>query len=47
MIHSWGLKFVAMIFSVIILTKNYYFVGSRIRGFDPPLKPQKLVPHIN
>ena len=30
MIHSWGSKFVGMIFSFIILTKNYYFVGTCI-----------------
>ena len=42
-----GFKFVAIIFSFIIHTQNRYFVGTRIRGQDPPWKPRKLVPHEN
>ena len=47
MIHSKGSQFLAMIFSFITFTKNYYFVGTRICGLDPPRKPGKLVPHEN
>ena len=25
--------------------ENYHFVGTGVRGSDPPQKPQKLVPH--
>ena len=45
MTHSWGLKFVAIVFSFIIHTENYHFVGTGIRGSDPPRKPRKLVTH--
>ena len=40
-----GLKYVAIVFSFIIHRENYHFVGTRIRGSDPPRKPRKLVPH--
>ena len=36
MTHSWGLKFVAMLFSFIVYTKNHYFVGTGIHGLDTP-----------
>ena len=42
MIHSLGSKFVAIIFSCIILSENYHFVGTGIRGTDPPRKPPKI-----
>ena len=42
--HSWGLKFVVIVFSFIILTENRYFLGTENRGSDPPRKPRKLVP---
>ena len=45
MTYLCGLKFVAIVFSFIIHTKNYHFVGTGIRGSDPPRKPRKLVPH--
>ena len=45
MTHSWGSKFVAIVFSFIIHTENYNSLGTRIHGLDPPRKPQKLVPH--
>ena len=46
MIHSWGSKFVAIVFS-LIHTENYHFVGTctGICGSDSPRKPLKLVPH--
>ena len=40
MTHSWGSKFMAIVFSFIIHTENYYLVGTGICGSDPP---QKLV----
>ena len=36
MTHSWGSKFVAIVFSFIIHTENYNFVGNGIRGLDLP-----------
>ena len=45
--HSWGSKFVAIAFSLIIHTENCFFVGTKFRGYDPPRKPLKLVPHEN
>ena len=45
MTHSWGSKFVAIVFSLIIHTENYHFMGTGIGGSDPPRKPRKLVPH--
>ena len=45
MAHSWGSKFVAIVFSFIIHTENHHFVGTGIRGSDPPRKPRKLVLH--
>ena len=45
--HSSGSEFVAIVFSFIIHTENRYFVGTRIRGSDPPQIPRKLVPHKN
>ena len=39
--HSWGSKFVAIIFSFIPHTKNSYFMGTGIRGLDPPRKPRQ------
>ena len=42
---SSGSKFVAIVFSFIIHTENYHFVGTGIRGSDPPRKTRKLVPH--
>ena len=45
MTHSWGSKFVAFVFSFIIHTESLHFVGTGIRGSDPPRKPRKLVPH--
>ena len=44
MTHSWGSKFVAIVFSFIIYTENHLFVGTGIRESDPL---QKLVPHEN
>ena len=35
-----GSKFVAIIFSYIIHTENNHFVGTVIRGSDPPRKPR-------
>ena len=35
MTHSWGSKFVAIVFSFIFYTENYHFVGTGIRGSDP------------
>ena len=43
--HSWGSKFVAIVFSFIIHIENYCLVGTEIRGSDPPQQPGKLVPH--
>ena len=40
-------KFVAILFSFIIHTENYYYVGTGIRGMDPPSKPRKFVPDEN
>ena len=40
-------RFVVMVFSFIIHTENCYFIGTEIRGSDPPRKPQKLVPGTN
>ena len=37
-------KFVVIVFSFIIHTENHYFVGTEIRGWDPP---RKLIPHEN
>ena len=45
MTNLWGSKFMAMVFSFIIHTENYHFVGTGIRGSDHPQKPRKLVPH--
>ena len=45
MTHSWDSIFVAIVFSFIIHTESYHFVGIRIRGLDTPRKPRKLVPH--
>ena len=45
MTHSWGSKFVAIVFSFIIHTENYPFMGTGIRGSDSPRKPRKLVSH--
>ena len=36
MTHSWGSKFVAIVFSFINHTENHYFMGAGIHGFDPP-----------
>ena len=36
MTHSWGSKFVAIVFSFISHTEKYHFVGTGIRGSDPP-----------
>ena len=44
---SAGFKIRAIVFSFIIHSENHLFVGTRIRGFDPPRKPRKLVPHEN
>ena len=43
--HSWGSKFVFRVYSFIIYTENCYSVGTGTRGWDPPQKPRKLVPH--
>ena len=42
-------KFMVTVFSFIMhsITEIHYFVGTRIRGSDPPRKPRKLVPHEN
>ena len=45
MTHSCGSEFMAIVFSFIIHTENYHFVGTEIRGLDPPQKPRQLVPH--
>ena len=45
--HSWGSKFLAIVFSLIIRTENHYFMGTRIRGSDPTRIPRILVPHEN
>ena len=45
MTYSWGLKFLAIIFSFIIYTENRYFVGTGIRQLDPPRTPWNLVFH--
>ena len=45
MIDLWGSKFVAIVFSIIIITENYHFVVTGIHGLDPPQKPRKFVPH--
>ena len=45
MTHSWGSKFVDIVFSFIIHTENHLFVGTGIRGSNPPRKPRKSVPH--
>ena len=37
--------FVAIVFSFIVYTEKHLFVGTGIRGSDPPRKPRKLVPH--
>ena len=44
--HSWGSKFMAIVFSFIIHTEKSYFLGTRIRGSDPPRKliPMKIKP---
>ena len=47
MTHLWGSKFVAIVFPFIIHTDNYLFVGTGIRGSDPPRKQRILVPHEN
>ena len=39
----WGSKFVVIVFSFMIQTENYNFVGTRNRGSDPPRKPRKLI----
>ena len=36
MTHSLGSKFVAIVFSFISHTENFYFVGIEIPGLDPP-----------
>ena len=45
MTHSWGSKFMAIVFSFIFHTENYHFMGIGIHGSDLPQKPRKLVPH--
>ena len=45
--HSRGSKFVDIVFPFIIHTENHHFVGTGIRGSNPPRKPRKLVPHEN
>ena len=35
MTHSWGSKFVVIVFYFIVHTKIRYFVGTRIRWSDP------------
>ena len=46
MIHVWDSKFMAIVFSFIIHTENYYnFMGIGTPGSHPPQKPQKLIPH--
>ena len=42
MTHSWGSKFVAIVFSFIIHTENYSFVGTGIRGLYPSTKTTKI-----
>ena len=42
MTHSRGSKFVDIVFSFIMHTENYHFVGTGIRGSDLPRKPRKL-----
>ena len=46
MTHSWGSKFVEIIvFFLIMHTENRCCMGTGISGWDPPRKPQKLIPH--
>ena len=40
-------KFMAKAFSFTIHTENYFFMGTRFLGSDPPPKPPKLVPYEN
>ena len=47
MTRSWGSKYVALVFSFIIHTDHRHFVGTGIRGLDPPRKPRKLESHEN
>ena len=42
-----GLKIRGHSISFIIHTENHHFVGTGIRGSNPPRKPRKLVPHKN
>ena len=45
MTYLWDLKFLVIVFSFIMHTENYHFVGTGIRGLDPLGKPRKLVPY--
>ena len=45
--HSWGSEFVVIVLSFIFHTANCHLVGIGNRGWDPPRKPRKLVPHKN
>ena len=48
MAHLWDSNFLhVVLFSFIIHTDNCHFVGTEIRGLDPPRKPRKLVHHEN
>ena len=47
MTHLCGSKFVVIVFSFIVHTKNSFFVGTGIYGSEPPQKPRKLVPNEN
>ena len=40
--HSWGSKFVAIEFYLMIHKENWTFVGTGIRRSDPPRKPRKI-----
>ena len=42
-----GSKFVAIVFSFMTHTENRHFVGTGIRGWDPPRKPPKMVTNDN
>ena len=44
MTHSWGSKFVAIIFFFLIPQAIYYFEGTGIRRLDPPRKPRTWYP---
>ena len=41
---SWGSKLVVIVFSLIINTENYHFVGTGIRGSDPPQNHENWYP---